>query len=87
MPVNFLKRLSHKDLKTAKTLKIQQGSPKIWQFEFRKKSIFSNKMADFRTFKHHISALLWRMFNVFTVLRSLRYNLFKKVTSMFLTRI
>jgi hypothetical protein len=50
MPVNFLKRLSHKDLKTAKTLKIQQGSPKIWQLEFRKKSIFSNKMADFSDF-------------------------------------
>ena len=50
MPVNFLKRLSHKDLKTAKTLNIQQGSPKIWQFEFRKKSIFSNKMADFSDF-------------------------------------
>ena len=51
MPVNFLKRLSHKDLKTAKTLNIQQGSPKIWQFELRKKSIFSNKMADFSDFE------------------------------------
>ena len=50
MPANFLKRLSHKDLKTAKTLTIQQGSPKIWQFEFRKKSIFSNKMAAFSDF-------------------------------------
>jgi hypothetical protein len=50
MPVNFLKRLSDKDLKTEKTLNIQQGSPKIWQLEFRKKSIFSNKMADFSDF-------------------------------------
>ena len=50
MPVHFLKRLSHKILKTAKTLNIQQGSPKIWQFEFRKKAIFSNKMEEFSDF-------------------------------------
>jgi hypothetical protein len=47
MPVNVLKRLSNKDPKIAKTLKIQQGSPKIWRFKVRKKYIFSNKMADF----------------------------------------
>jgi hypothetical protein len=67
MLVNFLKRFSNKDLKTVKALKIQQGSAKIWRYKVRKKSIFSKKM----TFNHHIFALLWRVFNVFTVLRSL----------------
>jgi hypothetical protein len=50
MLVTFLKRLSYKNLKTVKTLKIQQGSAKIWRFKVRKKSIFSNKMADFSDF-------------------------------------
>ena len=52
MLVTFLKRLSYKDLKTVKTLKIQQGSAKIWRFKVRKNSIaiFSNKMADFSVF-------------------------------------
>jgi hypothetical protein len=58
MPVNFLKRLSHKDLKTEKTLNIQQGSPKIWQFEFRKNLFLVTKWRIFHIFKHHISALL-----------------------------
>ena len=64
MLVTFLKRLSYKDLKTVKTLKIQQGSAKIWRFKVRKKSIFSNKTADFsvkidffRTLNRHIFAL------------------------------
>ena len=47
MLVTFLKRLSYKNFKTVKTLKIQQGSAKIWRFKVPKKSIFSNKMADF----------------------------------------
>ena len=50
MLVTFLKRLSNRDLETVKTLKIQQGSAKIWRFKVRKKSIFSNKMADFPDF-------------------------------------
>ena len=50
MLVTFLKRLSYKDLKTVKILKIQQGSAKIWRFKVRKNSIFSNKMADFSVF-------------------------------------
>jgi hypothetical protein len=51
MLVTFLKRLSDKDLKTVKTLKIQQGCAKIWRFKIRKKTIFSNKMADFSDFQ------------------------------------
>ena len=51
MLATFLKRLSYKDLKTVKTLKIQQGSAKIWRFKVRKKSTFTNKMADFSEFK------------------------------------
>jgi hypothetical protein len=50
MLVTVLKRLSYKDLKTVKTLKIQPGSAKIWRFKVRKKSNFSNKMADFSDF-------------------------------------
>jgi hypothetical protein len=51
MLVTFLKRLSDKDLKTVKTLKIQQGCAKIWRFKIREKTIFSNKMADFSDFQ------------------------------------
>jgi hypothetical protein len=47
----FLKRLYYKDLKTVKTLKIHQSSAKMWRFKVRKKSIFSNKMADFPDFE------------------------------------
>jgi hypothetical protein len=50
MLVTILMRMSFKDLNTVKTLKIQQGSAKIWRFKVRKKSIFSNKMADFSDF-------------------------------------
>jgi hypothetical protein len=50
MIVTFLKRLSYKNLKTVKILKIQQGRAKIWRFKVRKKSVFSNKMADFAEF-------------------------------------
>ena len=50
MIVTFLKRLSYKNLKTVKILKIRQGSAKIWRFKIRKKSIFRNKMADFADF-------------------------------------
>jgi hypothetical protein len=69
MLVPFLKRLSYKDLKTVKTLKIQQGNAKIWRF---KVLFLQTKWRIFQTFKHHhIFALIWRIFNVFTVLRSL----------------
>ena len=78
MLVTFLKRLSYKNLKTVKTLNIQQGSAKIWRFKVRKKSIFSNKIAIlllkidfFRTLNRHIFALPCCIFNVFTVLRFL----------------
>ena len=57
---SFLKRLSYKDLKTVKTLKIQQGSAKIWRLKVRKKSI--TKWRIFQIFKHHIFALLWHKF-------------------------
>jgi hypothetical protein len=87
MPVNFLKRLSNKDPKTAKTLKIQQGSPKIWRFKFEKNLFLVTKWRIFQICKHHIFALLWGIFNVFTVLRSLHDNLLKKVTCMFLARV
>ena len=50
MLATFLKTLSYKYLKTVKTLKIQQGSAKIWRFKFQKKSIFSNKMTVFSEF-------------------------------------
>jgi hypothetical protein len=50
MLVTFLKRLSYKDLKTVKTLKIQQGRAKIWRLKVRKKIIFSKEMADFSDF-------------------------------------
>ena len=46
MLVTLLKRLSYKDLKTVKTLKIQQGSAKIW----RLKDMAIERMADFSDF-------------------------------------
>ena len=65
MLVTFLKRLSYKDLKTVKTLKIQQGSAKIWRFKVRKKSIFINKMADFSDF--YLSTIYLHCFGVFSM--------------------
>jgi hypothetical protein len=53
MLVTFLKRLSYKDHKTVKTLKIQQDSAKIWRFRV----VADFKWRIFQTFKHHIFAL------------------------------